>query len=150
MNRTRTVIAALALLLVAAPGCASSDTESAGSSSDAVTFPAAALATVQSDDGALTLEVRTAPDQPPQRGQISVEYRILDAGGKPVDGLAVDAVTWMPAMGHGAATLPEVHAEGEGRYQLDKVDFYMPGEWQLRTKITGTVAGQATPSFQIP
>jgi YtkA-like len=126
-------------------GCASGPDSGGG----AVTFPEAALSTLTSDDGAFTVEVRTAPDQPPSRGVDAVEYRIAK-GGAPAEGLAIEVVPWMPEMGHGASVAPVVTAEGGGRYLISNLEFFMPGEWELRTTITGPSEDSAAPVFQIP
>lgn len=119
-------------------------------------FPEAPLTTFASESGALDVEVRTAPDQPPARGVVSVEYRITGKDGKPVDGLGVTVVPWMPQMAHGASVKPSVAAMGGGRYVISEVELFMPGTWELRTTFgQGTGAqdpGQdrATLSLQIP
>jgi len=139
---TRSVLRALVLLLGA--GCSS---EPAGSTTS---FPDAPLATLTTQGGAFDVEVRTAPEQPPSRGLVSVEYRIKAHGGAPIDGLALAVVPYMPAMGHGASTRPSVSAEGGGRYVITGVELFMPGTWELRTQITGTQEDSAAPSFEIP
>ncbi len=112
-------------------------------------FPEEAYATMQGEQGAVTLEVRTAPTQPPGRGLVTVEYRIQDTAGAPLDGLDLQVLPWMPAMGHGASTHPLIEAEGEGRYLASKVSFFMPGSWELRSTISGAVEDRAIVTFQI-
>jgi hypothetical protein len=112
-------------------------------------FPAEALTTVESDHGAATLEVRTAPDQPPSRGVISVELTVLK-GGAPVEGLALDVMPFMPDMGHGASTMPTIREEGGGKYLLTGVAMYMAGRWELRTTMSGAVDDTAVVTLQIP
>lgn len=116
---------------------------------DATTFPADALQTEQSTDGQLSFEIRTSP-QPPSRGLLSVQYRITSATGTPLDGLTLAVIPWMPAMGHGASTVPTVEAKGNGLYVLNDVNLYMAGLWELRTRISGSAAGDVIPRFQIP
>jgi hypothetical protein len=131
-------------LLLGATGCA---TESGDDGNGA--FPEAPLATLHSDGG-LAIEVRTSPAQPPSRGESSVELQVSDAQGKLVDGLDVDVEPWMPAMGHGASTDPVRTVEGDGRYRFDKVELFMPGEWELRLTLSGKTSDSATARFQIP
>ncbi|HEX7602032.1 MAG TPA: FixH family protein [Polyangiaceae bacterium] len=135
-----------ALAALCALGCSS-----AQASSDAgVVFPAAALTTVTSDSGALRIEVRTAPDQPPQHGLIAVDFVIADAKtGATVDGLTVHPVPWMPAHGHGTSITPTVTPHGLGHYEITSVDFYMAGSWQLRTDISGTITDHVDVSFDV-
>jgi hypothetical protein len=137
------ILLAAALGGAALSGC-SGETGGSGSS-----FPAAALMTVPGAQGKVSLEVRTAPSQPPSRGVSSVEYRVT-AGSEPVDGLTLDVLPWMPVMGHGTSVTPTVTAEGAGRYVIDDVDLYMSGTWELRTIITGADEDSAAPSFEIP
>jgi hypothetical protein len=138
------LLVSAALCGATAIGC-STGPESVASDS----FPVDALATLQSQSGAFTVEVRTAPDQPPIRELTSVELRIQDASGAPAEGLTLTVLPWMPEMGHGASITPTVTDEGGGRYVVSDVEWVMPGAWELRTSIA---PGQdrATPSFQIP
>jgi hypothetical protein len=135
----------LSAALLTALGCS---VEPAGG--EATSFPAKPLTTLHSDASALTIEVRTAPEQPPGRGVVSVEYRVTDKDGAPVDGLTLEVVPWMPDMGHGSSVKPIVTAEGGGRYVVSNVQLFMPGRWELRTTTFGPVEDRATPSFQIP
>lgn len=132
-----------AIVLLAA--CSSADP--AGSDANAA-FPPDALTTVHTDDGALAVAVRTSPSQPPPRGTCAVELTITDASGAPKDGLALDVVPWMPSHGHGASTKPSIVAKGGGRYVLTDVNFFMPGEWELRTTIGASE--HADPTLTIP
>lgn len=132
----------LALALLLASAC-SSDPASTGG------FPEEALTTVTSDHGAATIAVRTAPDQPPSRGIISVEYTV-QKGGAPLDGVTFEVVPMMPDMGHGASTTPTVTAEGGGKYLLTGVELYMAGRWELRTTLSGAVDDTAVITLQIP
>lgn len=140
----RPAFLAAALGGATALGCAADP--AAGAS---VVFPVEALATLQSQSGALTLELRTWPDQPLARGMASVEYRLTWEDGAPADGLVLSVVPWMPEMGHGASIKPSVEAGGSGRYVVSDVQLFMPGKWELRTTL-GPSADRATPSFQIP
>jgi hypothetical protein len=135
------------MLLCAAALVAGCSSESAGG---ADAFPSAAYATVASDSGALNLEVRTAPDQPPSRGTASVEYRISTHAGAPQDGLDLTVLPFMPSMGHGASGKPTVSAKGDGRYVISGVELFMAGHWELRTDISGAVKDHAAPSFDVP
>jgi hypothetical protein len=112
-------------------------------------FPATPLVTLSSETSKLVIEVRTAPDQPPQRGVASVEL-VVKVEGAPQDGLDVMSTPWMPAMGHGTSVTPTVTAKGNGTYVLDNVYLYMPGHWELRTSFSGSVSDSATPSFDVP
>jgi hypothetical protein len=138
--------AATASILVVAglAGCSSG-------SSQAPTFGVDPYTTVQSDSNALSVEMRTAP-QPPERGTIEVEFRIRSvADGSLVDGLTVTVAPWMPApYNHGPSVAPKVVAEGQGRYLVTGVDLFMPGPWELKTTLSGPVADNVAPAFDVP
>jgi hypothetical protein len=114
------------------------------------TFPADPYVSVASDSGALRVAVRTSPSQPPPRGTCEVEMTITDPSGAPVDGLALAVVPWMPAHGHGSSVKPSVAPEGQGKYLLSDVNLFMPGTWELRTSISGTVTDHVAPSLSVP
>jgi hypothetical protein len=116
-----------------------------------MTFPEVAFATVTSDAGALRVELRTAPEQPPSRGGNTFQLRVVDAStGLPQDGLLIEAVPWMAAHAHGAALLPAVMAEGDGVYVVRDVELFMPGLWELRLTFSGARTDRATSSFDVP
>jgi hypothetical protein len=143
MNRTA-FLACLALAGAPALGCGTDPATSSAS------FPEQALFTMTSASAALQVELRTAPDQPPGRGVIAVEYRITHSDGTPAEGLTLTMVPWMPAMGHGASVVPTVADMGGGRYVVSDVEVFMPGQWELRTTFAGPVQDSATPVLQIP
>lgn len=145
MRNVISVGLALGLLLL---GCTGESGTAAGGGAEP-TFPAAPLMTLKTDHGALSLEVRTAPVQPPPRGLFTVELVATDMNGKPVDGLDLGVQPWMPQMGHGASTKPSIEAKGDGHYVISDVACSMPGRWELRTTIAGAVQDSATVAFQI-
>jgi len=128
-------------------GCTSEPVESATGGD---VYPDAALATITSDNGDLILDVRTAPSQPPSRGTTSVDLHVTDAKGAPRDDLTLSVVPWMPDMGHGASTKPTVEAMGDGHYEVSGVSMFMPGRWELRTKVAAPINDSAKVVFQIP
>lgn len=130
------IVFSIALSIVFAVGCASS---SPPQSNEPPIFPADPLTTVAGTQSATTIEVRTAPTQPPTRGVVDVELRVHDHDGKPVDGLVLQVVPWMNAHGHGASTTPTIVDEGSGRYRVRGVDLFMPGEWSLPVDLSGAV-----------
>lgn len=123
----------LALSLAAALALAcSSEATPAESGGD---FPLEAYASIPGDPA--SFELRTAPAQPPTRGDVKLELRVRDARGAPRDGLSIDVVPWMPSHGHGANGKPTVTPLGGGVYRVDGCGLMMAGTWQLKVQITG-------------
>lgn len=108
-----------------------------------------ALTTATSESGALHVEVRTAPNQPPTSGVSTVELRVVDRTGAPFDGLSIAVTPWMPAMGHGTPTEAVVTARGGGVYSVANVDLIMPGRWELRCAISGPVTDRLTLALDV-
>ena len=121
-----------ALLGVALVACSS------GGPSAPPSFGATPFATVTSDGGKLHVAAFSSPD--PIARESALELVVTDAtSGAPVDGLAIAIVPWMPAMGHGASTLPTVVDQGGGVYVATDLILAMPGDWQLRGQASGPV-----------
>lgn len=129
-------------LCVVLAGCAADDESSAG-------FPAAPYATVTSDSGAMRIEVRTAPDQPPSPGVSDVELFVFDADSMPVDGLDIDVTPWMVSHAHGASVKPTVTAQGGGHYIASSVSLYMAGAWELRMTFAGAATDSAVSTLDV-
>jgi hypothetical protein len=145
MNSTRLSFA-LVGALVSSAGCSSSPaTEAPG------TFPATPFASVVSASGTLHVDVRSSPTQPPQLGDGAWSYTITDTvSGMPATGLSLNVVPWMPAMGHGTSTVPSVSEMGGGVYIIDDVVLFMPGQWELRTTISGVADDKLVVSADVP
>ncbi|MHB1846121.1 MAG: FixH family protein [Deltaproteobacteria bacterium] len=114
-----------------------------GATDGGCNYPAAPLVSQASDAGTLQLALRTCP-QPLTRALAEGQLTVTDPSGKPVDGLTVTVTPWMPAMGHGGSVQPTITPQGNGVYQIVDIDLYMPGAWQLQTKLSGPVTDSAT------
>jgi hypothetical protein len=152
MVRFTSIFPAVAIVIACAAGggCSSAPASGTTSTADASAFSGAPIASFATDAGKLHVDLRSAPDTPPSRGVESLELTVTTAAGGPADGLTIAVVPWMPAMGHGASVQPAVTAKGGGKYVVDDVDFFMPGQWQLRMTFSGAVEDHATPVLQIP
>lgn len=117
--------------------------------SDDGAFANAPLTSAASDSGALTLSLRTSPDQPPVHGSIEGELAVTDASGAPVDGLALDVVPFMPAMGHGTSVPPALTPIGGGRYAVKPLVLFMAGRWELVVAIGGGREDRASLAFDV-
>lgn len=133
-RRSGVVLAALTVVL----GSAGCDSGPAIPTSAPLDFPGPPAATVVSASGAFRLDVWWSPAQPIV-GYNATQLAISDASGSPVAGLALSIVPWMAAHGHGASVQPNVMEISPGTYVATPIDFFMSGQWELRTAMT-TVA----------
>jgi len=104
---------------------------------------------VTSDSGALTVAVRFSPD-PPTTGEDAAQLAFTDASGAPVAGLDLSVVPWMPAHGHGTSVNPTVTETSPGVFVASPLYLFMPGSWELRMTVGGTVDDTAKASFELP
>jgi len=144
------LVCVLTLLSVLA-ACSSSGTPASSSDAGATDEPFVAPTPLTSavSAGGLRLDVRTDP-QPPPRGTFNVLLDVTNASGAPVDGLTIDAVPWMTAMGHGSSVRTAITPQGNGRYSITDVGMFMPGDWELRLTFTGSVSDHAAPIIPVP
>lgn len=133
MNRRLALLGA-ALLVV---GCGG---QTAKPTAPVLEFQGAPALTIASTSGRLTIGVWWSPVQPTV-GYAATQLAITDATGAPVIGLALTIVPWMPAYGHGASVEPTVSETAPGVYVATPLDFFMAGEWELRTAIARATDG---------
>ena len=113
-----------------------------------------------SASGNLRIGVWWSPLQPTV-GYDAAQLSISDATGAPVSGLALTVVPWMPAHGHGASVQPAVTETAPGVYAVTPLDFFMAGQWEVRTAIsngadgggagdTASIADTVDPTVNVP
>src|SRR4051812_34550275 len=102
-----------------------------------------------SDSGGLTIAVRFAPD-PPTVGTDAVQLSFVDGSGAPAAGLALAVVPWMPAHGHGTSVNPTVMETAPGVFVATPLYLFMPGSWELRMTVSGSIDDTAKAAFEIP
>ena len=141
--------------VVLAAGCASAclcalgcGGESSGAETPPPVFSGAPALSVVSASGALGTAVRFSPEAPVV-GLDAAELTITDASGAAVGGLTVVVVPWMPAHGHGSSTRPTVSEQAPGVYVATPINFFMPGEWELRTTLSGPIDDTVTPAVVV-
>ena len=111
-----------------------------GSASTPAAFSGAPFQTLTTPSG-LAVRLWTDP-QPPARGQLAVKFEFpeLDAGV-----IHAQVTPWMPAMGHGTASVSTDDA-----LVAEGLSLYMPGTWELRTQLSGSVDDSFTVELSIP
>ena len=115
----------------------------------ALVFNGPPALTVPSASGALSVGIWWSPAQPTV-GYDAAQLAITDGTGAPVTGLAITIVPWMPAHGHGASVYPTVSETTPGVYVATPLDFFMAGNWELMTAMSGATDDSAEPTVDVP
>jgi hypothetical protein len=106
--------------------------------------------TILSESGALSVTWECISSETPARARNRFELYIESTESElPADGLTLSMVPFMPAMGHGSSTVPEIDPMGRGKYEAADVVLAMPGVWELRTTISGAESDYAAPRVEI-
>ncbi|WP_255427329.1 FixH family protein [Corallococcus sp. AB045] len=109
----------------------------------------ATVGTVASASGRLRVEVLSSMT-PLRRGVQVFQVRITDTvSGTPVSGVVLSVQPWMPAMGHGISEVPRVTAREPGSFEVSDADLFMPGVWELRFTLKGSVEDSATVTLKL-
>ena len=81
------------------------------------------------------LTVVDADPEDPARGMNSWLISLSDSAGAPLTECDVSLTPYMPEHAHGVATAPVI-SEGEpGQYQVEQIEFIMPGLWEMRVEL---------------
>ncbi len=127
MFESRSRAAAAMLILVASPGCGGG------------AAPAADAQIVESESGAYV--ARFVPDpSPPTTGSNALAVSIERATGGAVENATLVVSPWMPAMGHGTPITPVVTNTSGGNYRVTRLDYTMPGRWEVRIELADGTA----------
>jgi hypothetical protein len=147
MRSILTPVAALAL----ATSCGSSqptppdagDATSVSCQTDArVTTYSPGLAATSSD-GAMKATLMSATPSPPANSNNSWMVALTDGSGNPLEGAAVGVVPAMPYMGHGTPIRPVITPQSGGVFQIDDINLYMAGIWEVTLSVTPASGGSA-------
>ncbi|NNE36724.1 MAG: FixH family protein [Gammaproteobacteria bacterium] len=89
-----------------------------------------------SDNGLFQVSIEPAIDPLPLNQMHGWVLSLMDGSGSPVDNAEITVDGGMPAHNHGMPTVPQVTANlGDGRYQVEGVQFQMPGHWVVTFNI---------------
>lgn len=84
----------------------------------------------------VTVRLMASVPAPPQRFDNTWTIQVEDSALTPRDDAAIEVTPWMPDHGHGTTADVVVTAEGsDGNYELDPVNLWMPGLWEIRMRI---------------
>jgi hypothetical protein len=102
-------------------------------------------------DGKFSVVLQSSSPAPDGPGSEDWMILVKDSGGSSVSGATLDVTPFMPAMGHGTPIAVVATDQGGGMYDLNPVNLFMPGEWQVTIGISkGGTTDQVVFSFCIP
>lgn len=67
---------------------------------------------------------------PPDRGDNDWTIQVIEAA-TPASDLILDVVPFMPDHGHGTPKVPEITTGADGMYDINPVNLWMPGLWEV-------------------
>lgn len=126
---------------VALLGCSSSDPEDKGNTGGGCETFSAGL-TQLGDQGVVSVVIESSMPAPPERGNNDWTIQLLDANGAPISDATVGITPFMPKHGHGSSVKAAITPLGDGRYDLNPVNFSMAGVWEVTIDVE--LAGGAT------
>lgn len=89
---------------------------------------------------ALGVKLTSIDPNPVFKGDNDWKVTVVDASGADVTGATLTAKPFMPDHGHGSSIVPTVTELGGGAYDVDHLNLFMPGIWQVTIDVT-TAAG---------
>lgn len=133
----------------AAGGQGGAGGEAAGGASGADTYAAGMKRA--GVDARLSVTLLDAVPAPPQRELNDWRIRVEDTSGAAVSGCTLGVGLFMPVHGHSSTTEPVIApADAAGEYQLDDMNLFMPGLWEITLDLTcGAVTDQVQFAFEI-
>lgn len=94
------------------------------------------------DEGAVSVVLESSLPAPPSRGNNDWTIQLLDTSSAPISDATVTITPYMPKHGHGSSVPAVITALGDGRYELNPVNFPMSGVWEVTVDVT--LAGGGT------
>lgn len=140
-RRFASLCLAAALLALGAGGCDGGETgetgtttttqDQSGCTNDPRVEAYAAGMKEMSQEGAMSITLLDADPAPPSKGDNVWMLKVEDDAGNPVDGATITMDATMPDHGHSSTVVPDVASKGGGTYELDPINLFMPGVWQV-------------------
>ncbi|HEX7663059.1 MAG TPA: FixH family protein [Polyangiaceae bacterium] len=90
--------------------------------------------------GAVGVKLTNIDPNPVYKGDNDWTISVVDASGAPVTAATIKVTPFMPDHGHGSSIVPTVTEQSGGSYDVNHVNLFMPGIWQITFDVT-TAAG---------
>jgi YtkA-like len=125
------------------------DAQSCASDSRAMTYT---VGMAQVGSGAeVTFKLMSVSPAPPMRNDNTWQVDLVDGNGDPIEGAVMTATPFMPDHGHGTPIKAVVTEPSPGHYDIEPLNLWMPGIWQVTLDATpqGGTKDQAVFTFCI-
>jgi hypothetical protein len=97
-----------------------------------------------SDNGKVTARLVDTKPAPPQRYYNDWTVDFLDADGKPLDDMQITKVrSYMPVHQHGVVSQKIVKLSEPGRFEVQDIDLFMRGPWEVQFSLTSASTGDS-------
>lgn len=147
-------------LLIATGACSSSSSGSGttGSnppslcSTDARATMYTSNMVVKGTSGTFGVKLDSVDPWPLVKGENTLTVTVVDGAGSPVTDATLTLKPFMPDHGHGSSIVPLVGpAKPDGTIEIDHVNTFMPGIWQLTFTVTkGSQSDSSVVTFCVP
>ncbi len=88
------------------------------------------------DDGLFEIQLDVAVPDPPDKGDNAWSIVLRDVASSAPVNAVLDVIPFMPDHGHGTSIIPVITEGVEpGHYQIDLINLWMPGFWEVRFDI---------------
>lgn len=91
----------------------------------------------------MTFRLVSSTPAPPIRGDNVWQVEIEDDTGAPLEGATVRSIAFMPDHNHTSAVPVTYTEDPPGSYEIDPVNLFMPGVWEITIQATPMGASQA-------
>ena len=102
------------------------------------------------DEGNFHIMLMSATPAPPDLGENTWTFRIIDADDNPINGAKVTVEPFMPAHGHGTSPAEFTATFSEdGTYEVGPMDLFMPGVWETTVRVEGESTDATKFNFEL-
>ncbi len=111
---------------------------------------------VKGTTGTFSVRLDAVDPWPLVKGENTLTVTVVDAAGNPVTDATLTLKPFMPDHGHGSSIIPLVGpTKADGSIEIDHVNTFMPGIWQLtftvtKPSATGAQSDSSVVTFCVP
>ena len=97
--------------------------------------------------GHYTVRIKSLSPAPPSKGELTMQWEIVDKDGMAVSDANLMVRPFMPAHGHGSSPEDNPGTFEDGAYNVGPLTLQMAGHWEFRVSVEGSLQDSAVFSF---